>query len=74
MTFNIEKNIPLTTDGRGAHGGYPFASMEVGDSFYVTGDDRFTKARYAASSFGRYHKKKFTARADHNGGRIWRVE
>ena len=34
MTIEIEKNIPLPKLGEGGHE-YPFAAMDVGDSFFV---------------------------------------
>lgn len=69
--FEIDRNVPPPTDGRGAKAKYPFRDMEVGDSFYVPGCDA-NKLRAAS----RYHKsngRQYTARDTAGGARIWRI-
>jgi hypothetical protein len=73
--IEIEKNIPLSP--RWAHQTkYPFAQMEVGDSFFVRQTEAnkasvYSSIRWARDKFG----FRFTAHADNdNGGvRVWRV-
>jgi hypothetical protein len=53
---------------------YPFAKMEVGDSFYVEGDERLCAVvRTLAHRFARGSEIKFVTRRDENGVRVWRV-
>jgi len=78
----IEKNIPVSADGRvGArYAKYPFAKMEVGDSFQV----EFVKKKCAppASScaylYGKRTKTKWTSRVTQVDGkhfvRVWRIK
>lgn len=63
--FTIDKHIPVPR----FQGKYPFKEMEVGDSF--TADD--PKVIVAARSFGNRFGKKFTARRNGPGYRVWRV-
>jgi hypothetical protein len=73
--YKVEKGIPLPKHkGMGCPRKYPFATMQPGDSFAVTGKKEFLRARAAAS----VHKKSFpgwfyAARATDTGGRIWRI-
>jgi len=71
-TFQIEKGIPVPeTPGRGL---YPFADMDVGDSFFVGGEvSARSKAVSAASWFGKRNGLKFSCRNVDGGLRIWRV-
>ena len=78
----IEKNIPISPDGRGGarYTKYPFAKMEVGDSFQV----EFVKKKCAppASScaylYGKRTKTKWTSRVTKVDGkhfvRVWRIK
>lgn len=72
--FQIEKNvsIPARTVVRGSK--YPFADMEIGDSFLVPG----IKASTMSNTAGRFAKThegyKFSVRAEGDGARVWRVE
>lgn len=66
--FKIEKNVPVSTRCK-----YPLPDMEIGDSFFV-GADYCRRARTRAFSYGKKHNKKFIARKEGNGVRIWRVE
>lgn len=72
--FNIEKNIqlPNNTGKPGARPKYPFAQMEVGDSFFAPG----MKAN-ALSNASQWHAsktgKKFTCTKEADGARCWRV-
>lgn len=66
--YAIEKNIPMPV-GRG---NYPFASMQVGDSFFVP---RMKAQTLSAAACG-YQKKlnmKYTVRTVDGGVRVWRI-
>ena len=66
----IEKDIPPPP--RGLHLiKYPWADMEIGDSFFVTGVSRNSMsmtARYQTQKTG----KSYTARKVEGGVRVWR--
>jgi len=70
--INIDKNIPIPKP-RGSSNYYPWASMEVGDSFLipthkhnnVSAATRYAKLRY---------KHKYSARKEEGGIRVWRIE
>ena len=54
---------------------YPFATMEVDDSFPVKRDD-LRKVRAAASAYGRAHNKRFSVRLINPSAktyRCWRI-
>lgn len=59
----IKKNIPIPEAG-----GFPFKSMEVGDSVLVD-----EKARTYAHNYGHQTGKKFTTRKEGDAFRVWRV-
>lgn len=64
----IEKNVPLPQR-------YPFAQMEVGDSFAVPEGISRTRVSIAAMRYGRDHKMKFTVRQMPDRSlRCWRLE
>lgn len=69
--FKIEKNVPLPT---GPHGNtkYPFASMQVGDSFFADGLPN--SARVAAYSAARRHGITLVTKREGTGYRIWRTK
>jgi len=82
--FEIEKGVPVAPPRIGRMPKYPFANMEVGDSFAVPmmgvpdlyGGDRSTGLlRTAASHHGRRHGMKLLVRADsaNNVTRCWRT-
>ena len=78
----IEKGIPISTDGRGGVrcNKYPFAKMEVGDSFQV----EFVKKKCAPSAsssaylYGKRTKTKWASRVTKVDGkhfvRVWRIK
>jgi len=69
----IEKNVPMNGSKRGPKASYPFASMDVGDSFFVQDQDTQGRAAMGARAHGQYHGKKFSSRSVEGGVRIWRV-
>ena len=71
MTLSVEKKIPLPSDKK--RNSYPYKVMEVGDSFYVPEGilQIVCNANYRAKKqLGR----KFIARKDKEGIRVWRTE
>jgi hypothetical protein len=74
--FKVEKNIPIQDTNRKPTG-YPFKTMEVGDSFLVS-KDLDSKVRCAATYYSRRAKttkgKRFLVRRTPEGVRTWRVE
>jgi len=74
MDYKIEKNIPIKKLFGGWDEKYPFSKMEIGDSFTVTGEEKFI-VRSAAYAHANRHNKKFKTRAeDENTTRVWRVK
>lgn len=69
--FKIEKKIPLPTR-RTVISQYPWADMEVGDSFLVP--DKKVKTVYVTVSKAnkKYPPKHFISRAVKGGVRVWR--
>ena len=71
--YEIETNVPITTTYKSK---YPFEDMEVGNSFYVAGEDMKTirKLRGAVSwASKRYPDTKYAVRKVDGGVRVWRV-
>lgn len=64
----IEKNVPLPQR-------YPFAQMEIGDSFAVPENVSRTAVSIAAHRHGKEHGTKFTVRMmPDRSFRCWRIE
>lgn len=80
MTFEIRKGIPKPIAQRGTSVGaikYPFALMEVGDSFIFTELSDVKAKRKAASAINSAHKRfpsrVFSQRVDETGALgVWR--
>ena len=72
--YKIEKNIPTPINARSkGESKYPFAQMEVGDSF-VMEDRSISRANNAIHLFRKkFPEKKFVVRAVDAGFRIWRI-
>ena len=65
--MNIEKNIPIPAK-------FPFAGMQVGDSFAISPNAKRTTMSVAAMRYGRKHGMKFTVRQmPDKSFRCWRV-
>jgi uncharacterized protein (DUF2249 family) len=69
--YEIEKGIPMPKSSE-YEAKYPFAKMEVGDSFRV--EERRESVASAARSYGCRIGKKFSVRKEEGGMRIWRVK
>jgi len=68
--FKIEKGVPPPK--KGASSKYPFAAMEVNDSFFVPGATP-VQLRSAASAFGRRNDQKHSVAKEADGVRVWRI-
>jgi hypothetical protein len=85
MSIAIDKNIPAPAGTRGRPARYPFADMEVGDSFAVplagetwgkgTSDKAVSRLSNASNSFGKRNNWKFVTRSRKAEGvvRCWRI-
>lgn len=72
--FEVEKGVPIPSQGKASSTKYPFEGMGVGDSFKITGGkDVVKKVRSAACYFGRAYGVKFTIRKEGRSARCWRV-
>lgn len=67
--FVIRKDVPIPTTGKM----YPFAQMEIGDSFEVTKNR--ASVSVSAINFAKRHGKKFMTRTDKATGvtTVWRI-
>ena len=77
--FKIEKGVPIPGYGGGGKTGskYPWAELEIDDSFFVdcTGPDT-PQAKYfgrVCYDAGKRLSRKFATRITDGGVRIWRV-
>jgi hypothetical protein len=79
VQFVIEHDVPLVDPKDLERGGakqskYPFAEMQVGDSFAFDAPPPLgERMRGRASAYGRANGKKFVVRIGHGKGRCWRV-
>ena len=71
MSIEIDKNIPIPPEKK--RNVYPYKVMEVGESFFVpTGKLQIVcNANYRT---GKQLGRKFIARKDGEGVRVWRTE
>jgi len=66
--------VPLREKRSGRYSRYPFAEMNVGDSFFVS-QDRANNTRSAALNYAKRHPPlRFTSRVENGGRRLWRIE
>lgn len=75
--FEIEKGVPAPPPRRFTV--YPFATMEIEDSFFIPCevDDIRTVERRVSAAAAQYRRRtaaKFRTRREDDGVRIWRVE
>jgi hypothetical protein len=71
--FQIEKNVAPPTSRGGGKALYPFADMNVGDSFFVPETIKRTNVQNAAYMYACRKNVKFSVRAVEGGLRVWRV-
>ena len=69
--YKIEKDVPMPV--RTARCKYPFESMEVGDSIYVSGVKKSSILSYARQWCSEtMNKYSWHAEEEKNGVRLWR--
>ena len=73
--FTIDKDVPPPTTGTGRAGQskYPFAEMEVGDSFAGTSDTATVRSALRHWRTRNNSTRKFTVHKTATGYRCWRV-
>lgn len=72
--FKIDKSVPIPAKRKG-RSKYPFATMEVGDSFLVDAASRIkTVSALAVYKKKAHPKQKFTVRRVEDGVRVWRIK
>lgn len=77
MSFVLETGVPIPKRTAGRHGSkYPFAVMEVGQSFLIEGDVKAATVRSAVGAFSKRNPDsgKFAVRGTDGGLRVWRIE
>jgi hypothetical protein len=82
--IEIDKNTPMPPVTVGRPRQYPFAELQVGDSFAIplagimlrSGDKAVGRLSAAALAYSRRYGGKFTVRTDreNNVARCWRVQ
>ena len=71
MSIEVEKNIPIPPEKK--RNVYPYKVMEIGESFFVPAGKLqiVCNANYRT---GKLLDRKFIARKDGEGVRVWRTE
>lgn len=70
-TVKVDKKVPIPEIGRPCK--YPWKTMEVGDSFFVTGAASHAFSGQACMA-ARRAGRRFTTRSLPNGCRVWRIK
>ena len=70
--MKIDKDIPVPKSTRARK--WPFIEMDIGDSVFFAEEQVNGKAYRAAMSVGRRQHRKYVARREDQGLRIWRSE
>jgi hypothetical protein len=70
--MKIDKDIPVPKSTRARK--WPFIEMDIGDSVFFAEEQVNGKAYRAAMSVGRRQHRKYVARREDEGLRIWRSE
>jgi hypothetical protein len=74
MDIKIETNIPMPAKlGSGREAKYPWATMNVGDSFFAPGAKGASMAGNIATAKKRYPGTAYTYRTVDGGVRVWRT-
>jgi hypothetical protein len=76
--YVLDRSVPIPMNAGRGNKKYPWADMQIGDSFFVPAGILNT-LRTRAAEAGRKHNMKFVARSwEHDGGvegvRIWRFK
>jgi hypothetical protein len=72
VKYNIEKNIPQPKERRGRASEFPFAQMDLGDSFLAP-DSNLRAMQQNGYHWGKKLGRKFTSAKVEGGVRVWRV-
>jgi hypothetical protein len=69
--MKIDKNVPLPN----VRASYAWAEMQIGDSVFFDNEPAGSSSKQAMASkvYAAIHIKKFSARKEGSGVRIWRV-
>lgn len=70
--YQIEKSIPIPP-AAGRTSQYPYALMEVGDSFFVPRTKEKSVGVSTSHARNKFPGRKFATRRVDNGVRVWRV-
>lgn len=74
IMFKVEKNIAVPERRKRKGASYPFAQMEIGDSFACAQSD-YGRVQAAMRTYSYHHVPvSFTLRKTDDGFRCWRVE
>lgn len=73
MNIKIDKDIPPPPLGRAPATRYPFADLEVGDSFFIPGATPQSISGSTSWARNKLTPRKFTVRTVEGGTRVWRV-
>jgi hypothetical protein len=68
--IKVERGVSIPVDGNYK---YPWAGMEVGDSFFIAGEAG-NRLRSAAGYSGLRNGRRYSVRKVKGGYRVWRVE
>lgn len=73
--YQVDKSVPIPKSGRNSV--YPFATLEVGDSFFIPlepyDEKKATSIRACASTFAKRRGVTFTCKRVDGGLRVWRT-
>ena len=69
--IQIEKGLPIPVSSRGRK--YPYEYLDVSDSFFVT-DGNMQQVCNMNYRYGKRFGRKFIARQEAAGVRVWRTE
>jgi len=72
MDIKIEKGIPIT-NSCGRRPKYPWAQLQVGDSFLASGASNPMNVTNSRMLAERKYGFKFAARSTPDGVRVWRI-
>jgi len=75
MEVTIEKGVPAPDSiSHGRRLNYPLDKMDVGDSFFITGDIKLlARAAESCRKYGLRKGRKYTSRRENGGLRVWRL-
>lgn len=72
--IELQKDVPVKPERRGAKPKYPFSTMEIGDSFEVDATRQSVYNSAKAWAVRHDKKAKFTTETSNGKTRIWRTK